>query len=485
MQQEKKLRILELYSGIGGMHWALKESGINYEIVLAVDINTTANKVYEHNFSGVPLQSMGIEKLSLKLLDSLSINAILMSPPCQPFTRVGKKGDCNDIRTKSFLHILGLVSQLLNKPDYILVENVKGFETSQTREKLVECLKACNYSYQEFLLTPLQFGVPNCRLRYYLIANLKQHFSFAIHSQISNQLPSIEDSSVESKHHATHPRCHPETRNNISEHGREQVGHFTDTEHSSNIASTSEPSDIGTRLDTEEVNNDINSWGHEPILQNSPSSLGKLVGQCSTPFSKNNQTQHLDLKDAGRNMRYCEEEDELIQESSRCLSEYMEDDVDFSEYWLSDKELRMFVIMDIVYPDLKKSICFTKRYGHYVEGAGSVVQMSSNIEHVKAASELKSHAVKRNNRHEWGEKEMEILRQLKLRYFTPREVANLLCFPKDFNFPPGLTKVQKYRVLGNSLNVLVVAQLIRLMTHHQDSRHANSTTVIDVTVCHV
>lgn len=51
-----------------------------------------------------------------------------------------------------------------------------------------------------------------------------------------------------------------------------------------------------------------------------------------------------------------------------------------------------------------------------------------------------------------------------LRYFTPREVANLMSFPKDFGFPDSVTKKQRYKLLGNSLNVKVVAYLIRLMT---------------------
>lgn len=49
--------------------------------------------------------------MTLKMIESLSINTILMSPPCQPFTRVGKKGDCNDVRTKSFLHLLQILLQ--------------------------------------------------------------------------------------------------------------------------------------------------------------------------------------------------------------------------------------------------------------------------------------------------------------------------------------------------------------------------------------
>jgi len=62
---------------------------------------------------------------------------------------------------------------LSRSPNYILMENVKGFETSDTREHFVCTLKACGYSYQEFLLSPTQLGIPNSRLRYYLLAKKK------------------------------------------------------------------------------------------------------------------------------------------------------------------------------------------------------------------------------------------------------------------------------------------------------------------------
>lgn len=53
--------------------------------------------------------------------------------------------------------------------------------------------------------------------------------------------------------------------------------------------------------------------------------------------------------------------------------------------------------------------------------------------------------------------------QLKLRYFTPREVANIHCFPAQFNFPANTTKKQCYRLLGNSLNVHVASELLKLL----------------------
>ncbi|KAH9500466.1 tRNA (cytosine-5-)-methyltransferase [Bulinus truncatus] len=443
-----KLRVLELYSGIGGMHYALKESQTEFEIVLAIDINTTANEVYRYNFPDTNLQSFGIEKLNLKLLNSLHIDAILMSPPCQPFTRVGKKRDCHDVRTKSFLHVLHLIKEIKAKPRYILVENVKGFECSETRSKLVECLQQCNYTYQEFLLTPLQFGIPNSRLRYYLTAKWSREILRLDNYKILNDL-----------------------RGQVKEEDFETS--LCTNEHSE----YSNGSKYFTSECVEKLNTDQSAI-QEKLQCDADSYSERLFKQCTPTLESYSSSSVLDgssqiipgtectLKEVGRNMRYCEEDDKYINDKSHSLSEYTEkgEEVDFQEYWLTDKELRMFIIMDVVYPELKKSICFTKRYGHYVEGAGSVVLMSSNVEHLKAASDLKHHAVNSLNRHEWGEHEMEILRNLHLRYFTPREVANLLCFPKEFNFPEGLTKVQKYRVLGNSLNVYVVAQLIKFMT---------------------
>lgn len=56
---------------------------------------------------------------------------------------------------------------------WMLVENVAGFETSSTRNLLVQELGSLGYATTELLLTPLQFGIPNSRLRYYLLAKLR------------------------------------------------------------------------------------------------------------------------------------------------------------------------------------------------------------------------------------------------------------------------------------------------------------------------
>lgn len=41
--------------------FSLPESGISAQVVAAVDINTTANKIYRHNFPDTPLWNKTIE----------------------------------------------------------------------------------------------------------------------------------------------------------------------------------------------------------------------------------------------------------------------------------------------------------------------------------------------------------------------------------------------------------------------------------------
>ena len=49
---------------------------------------------------------------------------------------------------------------------------------------------------------------------------------------------------------------------------------------------------------------------------------------------------------------------------------------------------------------------------------------------------------------------------LGVRYFTETEIARLHCYPASFSFPPTTTVKSAYRLLGNSLNVKVVAHLL-------------------------
>jgi tRNA (cytosine38-C5)-methyltransferase len=62
---------------------------------------------------------------------------------------------------------------------------------------------------------------------------------------------------------------------------------------------------------------------------------------------------------------------------------------------------------------------------------------------------------------------VRILDPLRLRYFSPEELLRLFCFTDaehpDFIWPPSITTKTKYRLLGNSVNVLVVTRLLEYL----------------------
>uniref|UniRef100_A0A8C8CWB4 tRNA (cytosine(38)-C(5))-methyltransferase n=1 Tax=Oncorhynchus tshawytscha TaxID=74940 RepID=A0A8C8CWB4_ONCTS len=391
----ENLRVLELYSGIGGMHYALTESGVAAKVVAAVDVNTTANEIYKHNFPNTPLLPKTIEGMTLDDFNKLSFDMILMSPPCQPFTRYHPYEFTSlnyvfILMNKYMLWGLTLIfpCRLTKLPRFILLENVKGFETSSARDSLVKMLKECGYNYQELMVSPTCLGMPNSRLRYFMIAKAPPgSFSFHTTSEIQEGFPQPADKVL--------------------------------LEPSSLIS----PSPTSTAYQEEDHKEDE----------------GGILYKLER------------AQDAERKIS------QNRDQSLRQISVYLEDqgEGEMEQYLLPTKTLlRYALLMDIVRPTCRRSVCFTKGYGHYVEGTGSVLQscMETDMEAAFKSPERLS-----------DEEKLNQLSRLKLRYFSPREIANLMGFPKHFTVPKNISTKQQYRVLGNSLNVHVVARLIELL----------------------
>ncbi|KAG1845114.1 S-adenosyl-L-methionine-dependent methyltransferase [Suillus subalutaceus] len=171
------VRAIEFYSGIGGLHLALRQSRVACSPVKAFDWDQTACQVYASNYGAKIISRVDISTLSAVDLLYLHADVWLLSPSCQPYTILNPaaRGEA-DPRAKSFLHLIDHVLPDLaaqdSQPRYILIENVVGFQDSITRRRLVDTLQRLGYVVAEFLLTPVQFGIPNSRLRYYLLAKL-------------------------------------------------------------------------------------------------------------------------------------------------------------------------------------------------------------------------------------------------------------------------------------------------------------------------
>lgn len=377
-----EIRALELYSGVGGMHFALKKSHPGAKVVAAVDINPNAVKVYSHNFPEVNVMEKGIEGFSVKMLDKLDFNMVLMSPPCQPFTRIGLQKDIADPRTKSFLHFLSLLPKLSKPPKYILLENVKGFEISEAHKELSDILKVCSYNRQEFLLSPKHLGIPNSRLRYFMLAKRDK-----FHSDIINKENKIWETLPITLKQILRIQglISLKTASNIIEDASDPPIKKSKIEESK--ANSKDPSDDSTTLKSGTDENVVKVHTIEEFLQQDPSEESVVPAK-------------------------------IIQ--------------------------RYLGVVDIVTKYSTNSTCFTKSYTQYAEGTGSLL----NIKNVEP---------------ETGNSFERHCDNYELRYFTTKEVANLMCFPKHFSFPHDVSRKQRYKLLGNSLNVDVVSYLISLL----------------------
>jgi tRNA (cytosine38-C5)-methyltransferase len=173
--------IHEFFCGIGGMHYALERflcDMISHseetrqrlvDCILSYDINPHTNATYYHNFKKKVIQ----KDIRHVPLDG---GMWLLSPPCQPFTRTGKKRDVQDERCQALVH---LISQIpLHLPTLLFLENVVGFETSIAHQRLLDTLRTHGYQWKEYLVSPVQWGIPNDRPRYYLCAQREGYKEF-------------------------------------------------------------------------------------------------------------------------------------------------------------------------------------------------------------------------------------------------------------------------------------------------------------------
>lgn len=137
---------------------------------------------------------------------------------------------------------------------------------------------------------------------------------------------------------------------------------------------------------------------------------------------------------------------------------------------------------DLVGRASRRSTAFTKNYTRYFKGTGSVVCDGAGTAADGAtgagndgsgAAELSAN-VPEQLPAEGDDKTLEVLRPLRPRFFTPREIANVHGFPQSFAFPPSVGRKKQYELLGNSLSVDVVAALLRYLLDDGATKPFNS-----------
>ncbi|GAW79157.1 DNA (cytosine-5)-methyltransferase [Plasmodium gonderi] len=119
----------------------------------------------EEHYEGTPLEKPITYDTQKYHVDNLNLEKAMNSLEIE-----------KDERTRSFIHICNLLKSVKveNLPEYIFIENVKNFELSCSFLCFINSIKE-NYNFQTYLLSPLQFGIPNERLRFYCICKKKHN----------------------------------------------------------------------------------------------------------------------------------------------------------------------------------------------------------------------------------------------------------------------------------------------------------------------
>lgn len=161
-----KLKVVSLFSGIGGFEEGLNKSKINYEVVFSSEIDVFAQKSYLANFKNNNLHG------DITLINEKEIpnhDLLVAGFPCQSFSIAGKQKGFDDVRGTLFFDIVRILIE--KKPKYILLENVKNLishNNGKTIRVILSKLNSIGYVVDVTIINSLESGVPQNRERTYI-----------------------------------------------------------------------------------------------------------------------------------------------------------------------------------------------------------------------------------------------------------------------------------------------------------------------------
>lgn len=393
-------------------------------------------------------KSFSIERMPLRQLEEWSADVWVMSPPCQPHTRQHnntnasgstgsqqqqRKKDLDDPRSKSFLKICQWLEGVApsdgnsenssssrlsddSLPSLIFLENVVGFESSNSFWIWQSALKSRGYLVGHFHLTPTQVRLPNDRPRFYSVAIRMVGTVGGADSLFSS--PSSTPAAA--------PKIPslPSAQSLLSYLRKE----------------TNEDEVVAPKIwkAIPELNVDVTPEEIIIINDNEDNETKKRIAPIASFLDCNNSVVPPPDVNTGDKLQVPEKV--LKNQSAWCF--------------------------DIVCPSDKRSSCFTHSYGRFIRGTGSILydENEDELEEGDNADTANTNRIRllppdqRQFQADW----MDHLDTSKLRYFSGMELARLFGFSKDFSFPSDASLKQQWKLMGNSLNVKVASKLIEL-----------------------
>lgn len=168
MSKSKKLKVVGLFSGCGGLDLGFIQAG--FDVIWANDFNADAVKTYQKNI-GNHIICGDITKIkSSEIPDNFDV--LLGGFPCQGFSIANSKRNMDDKRNFLYLEMLRIIKD--KKPKFFVAENVKGLlsmEKGRIIEMIVSDFKKIGYKVDYKVLRASDYGVPQNRERVVIIGN--------------------------------------------------------------------------------------------------------------------------------------------------------------------------------------------------------------------------------------------------------------------------------------------------------------------------
>lgn len=174
----KKLNLLELFAGVGGLSLGFEQTG-RFNVVGGIELDKTIADSFGKNHKSAKVFAGDICKLDIKdVADKLNttVDIIVGGPPCQGFSTRGKCLGKEDIRNFLFKEFFRYTKYF--NPKYFVIENVAailGTADGLFLKLILQEAKRQGYKVSYGVLDSRYFGVPQTRRRAVFIGSTGKH----------------------------------------------------------------------------------------------------------------------------------------------------------------------------------------------------------------------------------------------------------------------------------------------------------------------
>ena len=205
------MKDLSLFAGIGAFEKAMKNLGINYELVGFSEIDKYAVKSYCAIHDVDESKNLGdITKIDEKLLPK-DIDLVTYGFPCQDISISGKmrglfNEDGTQTRSGLFFEALRIIKE--TQPRVAIAENVKNLTSKKFTEQfkiVLDSLEEAGYNNKWCILNSSDFGIPQNRERVFIVSIRKDidngNFEFPHGFPLELRLKDVLEYEVDEKYY--------------------------------------------------------------------------------------------------------------------------------------------------------------------------------------------------------------------------------------------------------------------------------------------